>query len=143
MNLDEFDFEAPIEVVIHNPINNQPTDAKIFVLSPHSKAAREIVTNDSREKLAEIDARNGDRKTEFKLMTDSEYYTKAIVSWENIKEGGQDVECTPDEIKRILENKRYFFILDQLDKKSKVGGFSPKPLNDSQSGSGKKHGTKV
>ena len=141
MNIDEFDFETPLDVVIVNPATGQPTDAVITVVSSHSRKAKEIIANDSRKKL--MSAKTDEEKAALELISDPEYYAQAIVKWENVGNSEGDIECTPENIKEWFSKPQFAFVVSQLNMKCRMGGYNPKQLSDSQSGSGKKRGTKA
>ncbi len=143
MNLDDYDFESGVTVRIHNPTTGALTDAEIQLKSPHSLDSKRAFEETQREFMSKEPAKTEAEKEARRLEFLASYYVRVITGWSGIKEAGEEIECTKDEINRLLTTKRYYFVIDQLEQKSGKGGFNPKSLNDSTNGQDSEVGTKA
>lgn len=145
-DLDEFNFDDLEKLTIINPATNKPTDGVLYVVSPHSFESKRIAEQVGRD-LAKLEPLKKDATEEQKKEREHEWivelYSRMIKKWEGFFEAGVELECTPEEIKRILSNKRYYFLITQLEMRRGKSGYHPKSLNDSTNGQDKGVGSKA
>jgi hypothetical protein len=113
MDLAKFDntaAETGTELVLLNPIDDEPTDMKIMVLGFDSSKAKEAIRASGNKRL-----KRGKLVSTMEEMEQSGLNLTAActISWSGIEENGEEVEFAPANVKRIYTE--YPWIKEQVD----------------------------
>ena len=95
------------------PISGEFTGIKITVASPDSAKYRQISMKIQNEQLAYAMKNRGKSSAERLANNALEVLVGATVGWEGITEGGKDLPCTPENVRKVYEEVS--FIKDQVD----------------------------
>lgn len=115
LDLNKFKFDEALPFNLVNPSNGEKLDAKIWIHSVHSKKATDTVTEYFRNR------KEGDPD----MIADDVFLSQLVSKWEGIAEGKKKLECTPENVSRILKEQNW--VLLQCKANSKNGEYSPKP----------------
>ncbi|MET3648029.1 hypothetical protein [Phyllobacterium ifriqiyense] len=109
-------FEDGFDLDILHPATGEKTGLVIKVASYRSERVKRV-----QRRLANAAIREG-KKNPKKVGTVEEIEEKtneivaaSVISW-NLTQGGKPVECTPENVLKVVSNPDYFFISEQIDK---------------------------
>ncbi|WP_290497620.1 hypothetical protein [Hyphomonas sp. UBA4494] len=110
-------FDDGMEVEILHPVTGKPTGLSVRVASYQServKAAQRRMAN-----AALRDQKRNPKKTatveEIEEKT-TDIIVAAVLSWEGFEKDGKPLECTPENVRMVVENPDLWFIAEQIDK---------------------------
>lgn len=106
----QMDFAA---VEITNPATGEPTGIKITLAGPDSDAYRKIAMKVQNEQLQYAMKNRGKTTAERLAANALETLIGATVSWEGLAEDGKELECTPENVRRVYTE--FPFIKEQVD----------------------------
>lgn len=100
-------------VEITDPISGEFTGIRITVASPDSAKYRQISMKIQNEQLTYAMKNKGKTSAERLANNALEVLVGATVAWEGITEGGKELPCTPENVRKVYEEVS--FIKDQID----------------------------
>lgn len=110
-------FDDGVEVEILHPVTGKATGLCVRVASYQServKAAQRRMAN-----AALRDQKRNPKKTatveEIEEKT-TDIIVAAVLSWEGFEKDGKPLECTPENVRMVVENPDLWFIAEQIDK---------------------------
>ncbi len=102
---------ATVEIL--DPVTGEATGIKITVASPDSAQYRQVSLKVQNEQL-QYAMKNKGKTTAERLVNNAlEVLVGATVAWEGITEGGKELPCTPENVRKVYEEVG--FIKDQVD----------------------------
>ncbi|MCX8282482.1 hypothetical protein OSJ77_20020 [Phyllobacterium sp. 0TCS1.6C] len=135
-DLSQFDglaakLEEGFDLDILHPATGEKTGLVVKVVSYRSERVKRV-----QRRLANEALREG-KKNPKKIGTveeieerTNEIVAASIIGW-NLTQGGKSVECTPDNVLKVISNPDYFFISEQVDKAADEDAHFVKPSQKS------------
>lgn len=114
MDLNQFQLDTPVDVIIKDPTTGKDSDIVITAYSSLSKVARNIAIQRLRKK-------NDDTLDE---MTDGDYYSELVTGWKNVQENGKAIKFSKANVKRVIDT--HSWLAFQLNVALAKAGYSPK-----------------
>jgi len=110
-------FEEGVDVEILHPTTGAKTGLVVRVASYQSERVKRIQRRLANEALKE-QKRNPRKVTKVEEAEEKAHdiIVAAVISWEGFELGGKPLECTPENVRKVVSNPDLWFIAEQIDK---------------------------
>lgn len=97
-------------VVIRHPKTKRATDIVIYLASKDSQTFRDAIRS---RQLRAMKSEEDEITPETIERETIAFLAACVTGWDGVKEGGKDLECTPETVQRVF--KEYPWIMRQVD----------------------------